>query len=274
MVLFLVTSSVTFAQIQKHQIGISFAGGMQTLFYKPSIADHKQGLGGMITFDYQYFLQKQWSIGTGIGISSYSAKAIIDESIVETHYDDSNVEDFMFTTTYNDWTEKQNFLQLEIPIAVYFHHKLGNNWNFQCGFGPRIAFPLTNKYKVSGEYYETSGYYESTGVEYKNMPQHGFCMKDANIEGKSDVHIADIQFFTDLGFSYSINTIDLYLGAYCSYGLTNQINNSNTSLFTAEDYSGMLTSSEVNKLHNFAVGAKIGITKKIGSTSAKMNYKE
>lgn len=264
-VLFLVTSTVSFSQ--KHQIGASIGGGMQTLFYKPTIADHKQGFGGTMSVDYQYFLQKQWSIGSGICISSYAAKSYIDTSIGETQHDDTHNEDFEYRTTYNEWTEKQNFLQLEIPIAVYYHYEINKAWNLQCGFGSKVAFPLFNNYKVKGENYETSGYYESTGVEYKDMPQHGFYTQEANLKGKADVHIADVQLFTDLGIAYVINSsMDIYVGLYCSYGLTSQVNDSNTNLLSAGDYTGMLSSSEVNSLHNFALGAKVGIQKTIGHT--------
>ena len=273
-VLFLVTNIVSFAQFQKHQIGVFVGGGIQTLLYKPLMAEHKQGFGATMSFDYRYFINKQWSVGTGIGLSSYAAKAEINASVGETHYDDINIEDFEYKTAYNDWTEKQNLLQMEIPIAVYYHYTIKNDWMFLGGLGVKTAFPVFNNYKVTGENYVTTGYYESTGVEYRDMPQHGFYTQEADLKGKSDMHIADILLFTDLGVTHTINSsTDFFIGLYCSYGLTSQINDSDDSLFSAEDYTGMLSSSEVNTLHNFAMGLKVGVLKKIGTINSPLFHR-
>lgn len=182
-------------------------------------------------------------------------------------FDNANNQNYELRTYYNELTERQNALVLDVPVVIDFRTAIGEKWSFEWGLGAKLNVPVWNNYAVKSGSVETRGYYPSTNIEYANLPQHGFAILDEKPSGTTKLKTAGASVFTDLGFNYRMKeSLLLYMGVYCNYGVTNMIEAGTEPLFTDKQvYTGTLASNQVSKVNALSAGIKLGLVLDFGA---------
>lgn len=182
------------AQESKQLLTFDLGGGLHSINYDATNGDRTSGFGGTINFGYHHFFNEHWGIGTGIGPTTLSSKVKYSFMDSQTSYDEAMNENYEFRTYYSNLTEKQNVIELSIPIAVNFKTPINEKWGFAGALGGKINFPISGKYKLTDGSYETRGYYSSTNVEYSDLPQHGF-LKTQAANVSDDLDLESVNFY-------------------------------------------------------------------------------
>lgn len=249
---------------EKHQaLYFNIGSGFHNLKYDLDNGTQNGNWGMTYNVGYNYFFSEKWGIGTGLGLETFQSEASLDYQTANQSVD-TDGESFEFRTQYSDWQEKQNTVLLDVPINFIYQAQLGEKWKVQFSMGPQISFPVKSNYKTTGGTIETTGYYSQYNVILHDLPQHNFAKKTEFPEGKNSLKPA-LSAIGNLGGFYHLNqNLDLYLGAYFDYGLTNSIDAKSNFLYQEDGvYNGVLSSNQTNKVKPVALGLKIGISWKL-----------
>jgi len=289
-------------------ITVSGSLGSSSLNYKLNSLNAKgsrsESLGYGIDVKYSYYFQPHWGITSGIGISYYGTTGKLKGSMA----DDSFYN--LGTLTDNDWQpapkdyelrtrltnlkEKQNTYLLEIPLMLsyqtYFRDR-GSCWGLYGGLGAKLQIPVSSKFKIQDgakSEFNVSGKYDGIPTDMGSpsnppVPQHGYGTitdpnnsLDWNDKAKLKMGVAAT---AELGVLFSLSqSMDLQVGGYIDYGLTNMKKNGKQGLFTAPasyhptadnrvgegiKYNGMLNSNVTGKIRPISFGAKIALKFKL-----------
>lgn len=241
-----------------HAICLEWGGGLQTHLYDLNEATRKLDAGATVGIRYQ-FIPKHWGFVIGFQASHQKSHATLHLNYAQQSAHGDNNMEYTRYTQFNDWEETQSVLTLEMPILAQYRNTFSNKWGMQIGLGIYLATPIKGKYTTSGGNYVTTGYFESTNIEYEELINHGFLTES---EGKSHAienlknHIgamAEIGFIRAMGDHSAF-----YLGFYGQYGFTNNISPSGNYLIENGAYQGIFGSREVSKVHALKAGVKMG----------------
>jgi len=233
------------AQEKGSYLTVSGSLGMNQFRYEMDngrMGDPRLGYGGAL--GYQYFWNRHWGIGTGVGIAYYTTKAEYNNSFKndKTHYeftgrtDDDNLEhmrNYDLQLRLNDWFEKQYAYFLEIPLMLCYQTKWGEKQKFGMywGLGAKVQLPVIySKYAVtSGSELQIQGYYPDAKLtidgkhikdEINNLHGYG-SYKDLNFKDDLDIKMS-FAAVGELGFLIALNRrVDLAIGGYLDYGFVN-----------------------------------------------------
>lgn len=259
------------AQQNQHSnyIGLNLGGGMNTVLY-PKSNGWVPGFGYMGELRYTHFFGKHFGIGFGVGYNQANGRYNYNNTSVETgltHPDNGLTYDLH--TVADNWMERQSIALLTVPVELFWRAPLSDKWSFLFGVGGQFELPLNASYDAYAGSVETQGYFPATNVTYRNLPDHGFRVYDANHQGTIDsVAAYGISVIADLGFNYALsNNWGLYLGLYGGYGITNMKTTTSADPLIAIsdadasqlDYNGVWASEEISDAHMLYAGAKIGI---------------
>jgi len=257
---------------QDKLFNISVGGGMEILSYTPEIGKPKPGGGVLLECQYQQFFLKNLGYAVGVGLSYFSANYYINETIEKQIVDETDAGvPYTLRTIFDDFNEKQQTLQLEVPVGLYGRFELNQRTSFIIGAGPKIAFPFISKYKYSRGSVETRAYFGGDiNAELLEIPQHGLHKQDANGRNDIDKNRLLLSIFGDMMWTYSINNACLlHMGLYFSYGITDMVSNHDATMGISQK--SILNSSLTEKIVPICVGAKVGVSlplKKGGSRFA------
>ncbi len=251
-------------------ITADLGGGLHSITFKAANGEHKPGVGTTLNIRYMQYLTNEIGVGGGMAITTYKSKSIytfIDRSDYNDEYVNANGETeiykFQLRSYLNNMTEKQNILQLELPVGVFY--KISNfatNADLLLNAGFRIGIPVWNNYKLVDGKYETRGYSYDLNVELDSMSQHGFTSVKADKQkGKADICKINLALYGEALYVYKLNRKQLlYGGLYMSYAPTNTVKkNSNPVISNGGKYNGTLQSNQVDKAHLLTLGIKIGL---------------
>ena len=251
-------------------ININVGGGLSTMLqsfhdYEGIDKDAKLGFGGTFNVGYIHFFGDKFGLGTGLGLSYYQSRAIVnglDESLEEDSY--NNVA-YTYRMLYSDWEEMQRAIDFELPIGFYFRHDLNERMSLLTGIGGKFTFPFYYKYEVMDGEIETRGYYADRNVEIFDLPHHGFGVDDSRYESSND-KLPGFAVYLDLGFNHWLNDrVAIYWGIYANYGITDLIKSHEKALYNINaDYTGVHASNQVDKASLLAAGLKVGVTLPFG----------
>ena len=249
------------SQDAKDYFSILGGGGVHNLKYSfQESSNHFQGSAGyLLNVNYSHFLNSNWGISTGIGASTYSGHSILNFTSrnMETDFENDSYE---FRAKFQNWEEKQYGLFWEIPLTLQFRQRLSNKDHLLLGLGGKISSPFKTTYKVTGGEITTTGYYSQWNVEFSNLPQYG--LTTISNRPKGDLTMKTSYALTaDLGTLHQLNNhIGIYLGGYFNYGLNNILLKENKLIYESKgNYNGVLSSSQVSDVKQFAYGVKVGV---------------
>jgi len=264
------------AQEKGSYLTVSGSIGMNQFRYEMDngrMGDPRLGYGGAL--GYQYFWNRHWGIGTGVGIAYYTTRAKYNNSFKndKTHFQfNDRIDDdwvtgaptkFDLQLKLNDWVEKQYAYFLEIPLMLCYQTKWGEQQKFGMywGVGAKVQLPVIySKYSVTnGSELLIQGYYpdakltiDGRHIKDEINNTHGYgSYKNLNFKDDLDIKMS-FAAVGELGFLIALNRrVDLAVGGYLDVGLNN-IKDGNKS---ASDNKYLLEPGSGN-IHDESVKAK------------------
>lgn len=293
------------AQEKGLYLTIGGSGGANTFCY--TLDNDNQsiplfGFGGNLGV--QYFFTKHLGLATGIGLSYYNSKAHYTNNYKDdpSHYAFDNMTDgdpigefnnYQLRLSLNNWTEIQKAYFLEIPLMFMYQTKWGQNhsWGMYAGLGAKIQIPAFGKeYEVEkGSELTVTAYNYEYNIEYPvpggaDLSEYGFGTNN-KITYNGDLDIkTGFAATAKLGILKTLSRrVDLTLGAYFDYGLTDIKNGNKTEqgyLLNPENgantihpasyvgdnlqYNGYINSYTTDKVFLLAIGGELGLRIKLG----------
>ena len=188
---------------QKESISYAVVG-LQTGF--SSLGFNVQGLDGIagqttskmgfgVSIRYNYYFDKHWGFGTGLGLSVYNANALLYGGMDDvnryslgnyTDDDDSGLPQlFTLRARIENIKEKQNIQFFEIPVTVLYQTRFSyGKWGAYGCLGIKLQLPIVKKYEVvgftdsqlnvSGLYTHGTQGFEIGAPGMPALPYHGF----------------------------------------------------------------------------------------------------
>lgn len=247
------------AQFAGNYFDVNVSGGVQTPSYSPmdSGVSHTSGIGGGVSIGYKHFFNDNFGIGTGFGVSFYNAYGKCQFVERDSIMDASNSKVADVTTSYMQWTEKQKFAQLEIPIGAYYQREIGYKMSFQAGGGLLVGFP------VGARYYITEGNIQQSFVLSVNpdkIEPSATINGDNECSGDLERKNATLGFFVDLGLhKWTKKGVGFYTGLFARYTASDVLVPKTQSITNPNGvYNGILASNQVTDVNLLAIGLKFG----------------
>jgi hypothetical protein len=221
---------MSFSISAQHEICIDGGSGISMMLYKSDAGKKQISIGYAGGLSYSFFSKnRNIAFRTGFEITNY--KAALQLSSMKDAYDtrDMDGEPINFRYTVNDYSENISALYLQIPIFLQFMNHgndLISKHRFYANLGFKIGVPVQTELNVSSMNMTSSGYY----YNYKNeifMPKFmGYGNFDVAGTAPSKIKInVSVLASVELGMRWHLyhNTLFLYTGLYCDYGLNNII---------------------------------------------------
>ena len=259
-------------------------GGLQSIQFNPRDGKHKVGAGFQMNAGAVFMFDAHWGISTGVGVASYASKAKFNNMKESSVAYDTNLNaritdsslmispDYIFHTEFNNFTEKQKLLQIEIPILAYYQFPIDSKFDVVGRAGFKFGIPVSSKYKLMSGTYETSAEFtdlkgNNLNVEIRNLPasemrKYGFSTVEADKEkGKCKLNPVNLSLTLEGGASYRLSkAFRAFAGLQFSYCLTNIHKETVAPLLTPErKYNGTLRSSRVDRASLLSVGLTAGV---------------
>lgn len=259
-------------------------GGLQSIQFNPRDGKHKVGAGFHINGSAVFMFDEHWGMSTGVGVASYASKAKFNNMKESSIAYDTNLNvritdsalminpDYIFHTEFKGFTEKQNLMQIEVPILAYYQFPINSKFDVVARAGFKFGIPVASKYKLLSGTYETSAEFtdmkgNNLNVEIRNLPaselrKYGFSTVEADKEkGKCKLNPVNFSIALEGGATYKFSkTLRAYAGFNFSYCMTNLHKESIEPILTADrKYNGTLHSDRVDRASLISVGASAGI---------------
>lgn len=206
---------------------ISFwgSGGLLSPYFKLNEGKYVMQPGAALGVSYTYFFNSHWGLGFGAEASllrsstkadklsfSYTAEAMA----VPDQGDEINR--FDFKAIYENYRETQQFIGLNIPVTLQYRPS-GNGFTGTIGFV--VGLPIKTTAHIKATRLSTSGYFPYEGIEYTDLPQHGF----GTFENYSDKRNLNTKIHFDItaevGYRWKLSCNNsLYTTVFASYGIT------------------------------------------------------
>ena len=242
----------------RYYLSLNLGGGMHTHLIESDAGQAKEGYGGLLELKYQ-IIPKHWGFGIGMQLCSYRSSILINYGYAQTFTHNDNNLEYQLNTEFSDWEERQDILAIEIPLSLQYENALNSKWKFLMDLGVTLSIPVINEYSTQNGYYSTSGWFESTNVEYEDLQNHGFHTDQYGQSGEICGIAKSLGAFADVGFNRSMGQkCALYMGLYAQYGITNSANPLHKNIYDGEEYIGAFGSEQFTDIHLLKGGMKIG----------------
>ena len=123
-------------------------------------------LGGVVGFGYEFRNNNVW-VSAGLQLGIHRSVGTLDGFRYDrSGYDTQGKEVTLHYTISESDHQKWQFAEIPIMVGWYFH-------GFYIGAGPKVSYSFNSTISSSGTY-ELSATNELYGLEFKNMPEHGY----------------------------------------------------------------------------------------------------
>ncbi|MBK5720332.1 outer membrane beta-barrel protein [Dysgonomonas sp. Marseille-P4677] len=254
----------------KHEISFSISGGLSTLRYSGDFGSMKNCIGGSFGIGYNYYLSKQWSVGTGLELSLHNAQITLDD-YSDSYSSNDGEYDFEFRTVVTNYKEKQEALFLNIPIHVHYLTPILKNHHFFVGSGFKFGIPVSGKYEILNASISNSGLYPIWSGEKDLILNTQEFMGFGNFERqniKDDISLKIACLLSiETGIKWQLDkAFSFYTGGYFDFGL-NDISKKGKKLieYKIDESENFVNNSVVNtkvigKAVPIAAGIKIRLS--------------
>lgn len=253
-------------------------------------------------FGISYYFVSWMGIGTGAQFTAYTNKAAVTEPwVLNGQYDqyrttvpDERMSQYNITSTPINLSEIQNIYMLEVPIALKFRARPG-----VCGFtatlGMKLGFPMMNNYSLSQNgYMDNSVHYPFFDLTLKDVPSVVENINIPQAQGemeKGAFKLLNYAAYAEIGMLIRVHQrVELAIAAYANYYI-NDVLSHETPAYDATPlgfgvgqltgqypmpyntaYNGILRTNEVETLHPWNVGLKLGIQINANRTKAQRDW--
>lgn len=240
-----------------------------------------------------YYFVPWMGIGTGAQFSAYTNKAAVTVPWTQAGTDTYG-DNYTITATPTELNEIQNIYMLEIPIALKFRARPG-----VCGFtataGVKLGLPMMNNYHLKpGGYMDNSVHYPLYDLTLKDVPT---VVENINIpEAKGEMEktafrTLNYAAYAEIGMLIRVHQrVELAISAFGNYYFTDLLTHETPAYGTTPlgfgagqscgeydmpyntAYNGVLRTQEVETLHPWSAGLKLGIQINANRTKAQRDY--
>ncbi len=187
-------------------------------------------VGGFVGIGYEFRNNGFWlSVGPQLGF--HRSEVSMDQYTEDRRGYDTQGKSITLHYTINE-RDQQEWQFIEIPVLIgwYFH-------GFHIGAGPKLSYSINSTVTASGQY-EVSATNDLYGIEFKDMPEHGYTTYDFSCKHQATLRPA-ISLVGEIGYDVlsSVPTRSqlchiLRVSFYFEYGLSNMVvpSSSNTRI--------------------------------------------
>lgn len=236
-----------------------------------------------------YYFVPWMGIGTGLQFGAYPNRAAVEKPWTQQTID-AYGDNYTITSQPDKLNENQNFYMLEIPLALKFRARPGKV-GFTGTAGVKIGLPLMNSQRlaaggmmnnsVSYPLYDLTMHDVPTVVENLSVPS------DKNELPSHYLRTLNWAVYAEIGMLVRLHQrVDLTIAAYANYYFTDLLDRHGSDKLGfydgrttgeypmpyTETYKGVLRTDEVETLHPWSVGLKIGIQVNANRTKAQREY--
>ena len=215
-------SSISVSMRGRSELSVYLGGGMSGLKYSPDVGSLKTGIGGMFGIGYTWFVTGRWGILTGFEVSLYSAQYDPGNVYTGSAYAMSGTlgaigDDFVFSYQYQNFSEKQSAVFLQIPAMAQFQ-----TGRFFASAGIKTGIPIGGKYEITASNLTTFGDFPAENQLYHDLPDRGLGNIGATAySGKLDLNIHYAASLEAGGQWFLGRRTNIYAGVWLDYGLNN-----------------------------------------------------
>ena len=238
-----------------------------------------------------WFFNDIIGLSTGIGVSTFRSKAVLEDAYVINGTDDDG-DAYILTLKPENWYERQSLTMLEIPVLLRLKYNPASV-GFTASMGVRFGFPVQSNYKTNtaatfSQQLEYPIYdltipgpiphlLSSTDIPYLNAPIPATMLRTMNYGA-----------YMEVGAMFHVHKrLDLQLTAFCLYYVNDifatydrkelGFNNSYDpeAVYPSpwkEDYSGVLLTNEAPEMHPWSAGLKLSLGIYTGRTPSERQY--
>jgi hypothetical protein len=216
--LFLLLAVVAPAQKLYHYAYVETGGGWQDVRTKTVLGTSEPAMGLHLALGIVQDRSPRLALQYGLGLETFSGTQTLD-GVIDQAAIDREGDAFSYRTRLNDWKEHNSGCFLQVPVSVLYRYPLGENLRLLAQGGLALSLPIVVHYTVEPGTLATSGYYEKWNVEFSDYPEEGFRNTDKAFQGKVGL-LPSVSLQTALGLLFPVAwKQELFVGAYCSYGL-------------------------------------------------------
>lgn len=214
------TFSVLAQDQTKHEILISAAGGASALSYTPNIGDTKNKTNYCLGISYFHNLNRLWSVGTGLEISSYNASYNLN-TFSDSYIANDGTQDFEFLTNGSNYHEKQSGTYLKIPIIGRISIPIFKDVQLYSSAGIKIGIPIKSDYEVRALLHNSGHYSYPENVIYDSQEFMGFGFFNYK-QSRQSLNLKPLLIGTiETGLRFKLNTnLSLLTGVYYEQSLS------------------------------------------------------
>lgn len=253
-------------------IQLNLGGGIHTLRYGLRDGDHHIGFGGLLEAQYQLMFNRYVGVGLGVQASTLASSATYNFTIHKTNVMlPGAVYPADVLTRFYKWRERQNVINLSVPVQLILRAPVSVKYAFQFGLGATIDHPLSSTYKTVDGAYIRNAYMPQTNVTYSDMDRHLLGTYELDEEGSFNMNNVSVGLLADMGCVINLSKgAGLYLGVYGNYTPYNVVENPSVDLFDYDastlnySYQGTMTSDRVKNVYPLEAGIKIGLRFGVG----------
>ncbi len=212
---------------EKNELSIVAGGGISTLYYQLNNGKYKFDYAGTAGINYSFFFNDVFGISTGGEFALYRSKSDLNPAVSADFPVIGSDPAGYYHYALNNYSEKQEFLAVNIPLLFQFQYPLLFEDHFcYAAIGGRIGVPVHIKYKTSGAnltktLYDSEGNSRETGSYIEN-PVNEFV----------DYNKISWMLSAEVGMKWNLSGLfSLYTGIYCDYGLNDIVKNGHRAPF-------------------------------------------
>ena len=209
------TSAVSVSMRGRSELSVYVGGGVSNLIYEAEAGSRSPGVGGLFGVGYTWFVSGRWGIVTGLEVSLYHSEYNANMGHTNTYWATSGIgsieNDFLFMYQYQDYSEKQSTLFLQIPAMAQFQ-----TGRFFASGGIKVGIPISTRFDFTSTNLITSG------DSFFNDPNKG--LKNFGAISDSGNFGVGIQYAGALetgGQWFLGKRMNLYAGVWLDYSLNN-----------------------------------------------------
>jgi len=236
-----------------------------------------------------YYFVPWMGLGTGLQFSAYPNRAAIDKAWTQKGLD-AYGDDYTITSQPDKLNEYQHLYMVEIPFALKFRARPGKV-GFTGTAGVKLGLPVINKQRLdAGGTMNNSVYYPLYDLTMHDVPtvlENLSIPSDKSELSSHYLRTLNWAAYAELGMLIRLHQrVDLAIAAYANYYFTDLLNRHGSIDLAFYDgrttgeypvpytqaYEGVLRTNEVETLHPWSVGLKIGIQVNANRTKAQREY--
>lgn len=236
-----------------------------------------------------YYFVPWMGIGTGLQFGAYPNRAAVDKPWTQQAVD-AYGDDYTITAQPDKLNEYQNIYMLEIPFALKFRARPGR-LGFTGTAGVKLGLPMMNNQRLaSGGTMLNSVYYPLYDLTMQDVPTVLENLPVSSDKSELPSHYLrtlNWAAYAEIGMLVCLHQrVDLAIAAYANYYFTDLLDRHGAIDLAFYDgrtageypmpytqpYEGVLQTNEVETLHPWSVGLKIGIQVNANRTRAQREY--